>query len=386
MQRIKALKKIFFDKKINFQPGRIYDITKFEDGKFIINIAKRRLSIYNKKYKLIFQKDDIFITSVCIINNNNFILTTDEKIYLYTEKRKEESHFFENEKDTTNLVITNDTDYKPEIIYDFGEIYFSDLTTIYSKKLNKIFIMKGKGIYCFSFYLNNKNIIFENILKIASCNNFILFRNLCLIIRVRSDDDEYLSFFHTKKMNQIWPKIEIQKCKNKIKNNLLNYSNQYFLFNDDNYLYVYDFDQKQISNCFSFFTQNLNDIKLTKNYIIMNDIINIFIYNRKNFYPEQTKKACLYHCFIEEIENEKIAVFRSKDILIFSKDKTFKIYFFMFLRIFIILTLLFSLLNSLYKDKFGIWYIIKNYLKFDLLVYTLFNYKVNNYVFISDFF
>ena len=193
--------------------------------------------------------------------------------------------------------------------------------------------------------------------------------------------------FTRKKTNQIWPKIEIQKCENENRNNLLNYSNKYFLYNDDNYLYVYDFDKKQISNSFSFLNKNFYDIILTKNYLIINDIISIFIYNRKNFFHEQTKRAYFDYSFIEEIESGKIAVFRNQDILIFSKDKTFKFYFFMLLRIFIILVLLLSLFNSLYNDKFGLWYLIKNYLKYELLVYLLVNYKLTtNCMFISDFF
>jgi hypothetical protein len=173
---------------------------------------------------------------------------------------------------------------------------------------------------------------------------------------------------------------------------LFDYNNKYFIYtickNLNNYLYLYDFYNKVINKKFNLSFLFPTKINFTKNYILVSDIISLYIYNRKTLNLLQTKRMLNPSCFIDELKDDTIGVFRPDFYFYYSKDQIGKIIFFIFLRFLTIFLLLYSLIKSICTETIGVWYVIKNFIKFDLIIYILFSYNSNSVssIWPSDFF
>jgi hypothetical protein len=390
--------KMFYLKKSKPNNYIISDLKAFENGNLLL-ISNSNIRVFDNDFKNIFYDSfDSVISCTCIINNKNFIAANSEDIFLFSESLPNENNY-ENvtTQDFSIPLIGEKTFIKKKI---FNSLPFLDLI-IYNKKKNLLFIKSsGSDISVFDVFLKNNTISLKSILKTnCSISSFIIFNNRYIISKIKYNHEFFLCI-DGNKMKRMLPNIrysidDVNKENDANDENmeiqLFDYNNKYFIYtickNLNNYLYLYDFYNKVINKKFNLSFLFPTKINFTKNYILVSDMITLYIYNRKTLYLLQTKRMLNPSCFIDELKDDTIGVFRPDSYFYYSKDQTGKIIFFIFLRFLTIFLLLYSLIKSICTETIGVWYVIKNCLKFDLIIYILFGYNSNSsFIWSSDFF
>jgi len=85
MKNIFTPKRFFRDKKIKVENSQlpIINIKQFDNGSFLL-CNTNKIIIYNKNFKLIFEKN-INVDDICIINNKLFIVINSLGIHIFSE-------------------------------------------------------------------------------------------------------------------------------------------------------------------------------------------------------------------------------------------------------------------------------------------------------------
>jgi len=371
-------KKIFLEKTVK-NPCFNYNIKEikiFENGNILIQYGYSRIVILDINFEFAFNRYlDSNISCLSIINNQNFIIAERKGIFLYYESFEENS-IPENNNYDLSMPLIGEKTYKYKIIKDNIIARF----ILYNKDKNELFILNEEKILIYDINIKNKILFLKATLKIKDCLSFIYFNNRFIIAKI-NHINSHLLCYDGRKMNQI-PKLKIINHGFDSKINLYNYNNKYFLYTECtealHLLYVYDFYNKVIIRKIDMSFEKPSYINITKNYFLVSDIVSLYIYDRKTLNLLQIKRLLLNECFLGEMNDGKIGVFRSDNFFVYSKDKIFKIIFFAFIRFLFVFLFLYSLIRSLYLEKLGVWYVIKNFIKLDIIYFVLFHYNNNN--------